>query len=118
MATVEPMARYTVRIELPVASQANGVVGAAARRLDASLPAQPDHAVRDAQLESEIRRGRLLARVRVSMTVAAADPGEALVTGIQVLRQAIGADAPAWDLVGISATVRPAPGRLLRAVPA
>jgi hypothetical protein len=52
------------------------------------------------------------------MTVAAADPGEALVTGIQVLRQAIGADAPAWDLVGISATVRPAPGRLLRAVPA
>ncbi len=43
------------------------------------------------------------------MTADGDDPGSALVAAMNALRQAIGADAPAWDLAGTTATVAPVP---------
>lgn len=107
--TLRRVTSYTVRIELPLSAGAGERASEVTGRLDASLPAQAGHGVRDAQLDSEIRRGRRLARVRVSMTADGDDPGSALVAAMNALRQAIGADAPAWDLAGTTATVAPVP---------
>ena len=53
-----------------------------------------------------IRRGRLRG-ITVAMTVRGADPARALVTAMDVLREAIGADTRSWDVAGTGATVTP-----------
>ena len=59
------------------------------------------------RLESETRRGSDVVRVRVAMTVRAADPGQAAVIAWDVLKVAVSEDAEMWDLDAASAEVRP-----------
>jgi hypothetical protein len=98
--------RYRVGIEVPHAGgwrAWNTVADAFGRRLAAQ--ASPD--VHEPRLESETRRGSDVVRVRLAMTVRAADPGQAAVIAWDVFRVAVGDDASAWDMAAASAQIQP-----------
>jgi hypothetical protein len=98
--------RYRLAIEAPHAGgwrAWNTVADAFERRL--ASQASPD--VQEPQLESETRRGSDTVRVRVTMTVRAADPGQAAVIGWDVFRVAVGEHAAVWDMAAASVHVQP-----------
>jgi hypothetical protein len=109
MITRRARPRFRVRIEI---SHAGGwrAWGPVAGAFEQRLAAQVSPAVAEARLESEVRRGRDLVRIRVVVTVAAADLGQAAVIAWDVLRVAIGDDAPSWNLAAASAEIQPAAG--------
>jgi hypothetical protein len=104
------MTSYAVRLEVPLTARAGDRTAAIVGRLDDRLAAWPGKSVRDAQLESQLGRGGRVGKVRATMTVQAADAARALEVALEVLRQAIGADARSWDVAGAAATVAPAGG--------
>jgi hypothetical protein len=104
------MTSYAVRLEVPLTARAGDRTAAIVGRLDDRLAAWPGKAVRDAQLESQLGRGGRVGKVRATMTVQAADAAGALAVALEVLRQAIGADARSWDVAAAAATVAPAGG--------
>jgi hypothetical protein len=108
--------RFRVRIEV---SHAGGwrAWGAVAGAFEQRLAAQVSPAVSEARVDSEVRRGPDLVRVRVQVTVAAADLGQAAVIAWDVLRVAIGDDAPAWNTSAASAEIEPAAGPSRRSGP-
>jgi len=98
--------RYRVAIEVPHAGgwrAWNTVADAFGRRLAAQ--ASPD--VREPGLASEIRRGSDAVRVRITMMVRAADPGQAGVIAWDVFKVAVGEDAAVWDVAASSAQIQP-----------
>jgi hypothetical protein len=104
------MTSYAVRLEVPLTARAGDRTAAIVGRLDDRLAAWPRKSVRDAQLESQLGRGGRVGKVRATMTVQAADAAGALAVALEVLRQAIGADARSWDVAAAAATVAPAGG--------
>jgi hypothetical protein len=80
---------------------------AIAGRLDDRLAAWSGKAVRDAQLWSQLSRGGRVGKVRVTMTVQAADAAKGLVLALDVLRTAIGRDGRSWAVPSAAATVAP-----------
>jgi hypothetical protein len=98
--------RFRVRIEV---SHAGGwrAWGTAARAFEQRLAAQVSPAVAEARLESEMRRGRDIVRIRVLVTVTAADLGQAAVIAWDVFRVAVGDDAAAWNMATASAEIQP-----------
>jgi hypothetical protein len=106
MITRRARPRFRVRIEV---SRAGGwrAWGPVAGAFEQRLAAQVSPAVAEARLESEVRQGRDLVRIRVLVTVAAADLGQAAVIAWDVLRVAIGDDAPSWNLAAASAEIQP-----------
>jgi hypothetical protein len=99
--------RYRVRLEV---SHAGGwrAWGAIAGVFEQRLSAQISPVVTEARLESEMRRGRDSVRIRILVTVAAADVGQAAVIAWDVFRAAAGDDAVAWDMAAASAEIGPA----------
>jgi hypothetical protein len=98
--------RYRVAIEAPHAGgwrTWNTAADAFGRRLAAQ--ASPD--VLEPRLESETRRGSDMVRVRIAMTVRAADPGQAAVIAWDVFKVAVGEDAAVWDIAAASAQIQP-----------
>jgi hypothetical protein len=98
--------RYRAAIEVPHAGgwrTWNTVADAFEQRLAAQ--ASPD--VHEPRLESQTRRGSDVVRVRIAMTVRAADPGQAAVIAWDVFRVAVGEDAAVWDLAAASAQIQP-----------
>jgi hypothetical protein len=104
------MTSYAVRLEVPLTARAGDRTAAIVGRLDDRLAAWPRKSVRDAQLESQLGRGGRVGKVRATMTVQAADAAGALAVALEVLRQAIGADARSWDVAAAAATVAPVGG--------
>jgi len=101
------MTSYAVRLDVPLTARAGERTAAIVGRLDDRLAGWSGKAVRDAQLESQLGRGGRVRKVRVTMTVQAADAAKALVLALGVLRQAIGADARSWDVSSAAATIAP-----------
>jgi len=104
--TRRALPRYRVAIEAPYAGgwrAWNTAANAFERRLAAQ--ASPD--VQEPALESETRRGIDLVRVRITMTVRAADPGQAAVTAWDVFTAAVGEEVAAWDIAASSVHVQP-----------
>jgi hypothetical protein len=98
--------RYRAAIEIPHAGgwrAWNTVASAFERRLAAQASPQ----VQEPRLESETRRGSDVVRVRITMTVRAADPGQAGVIAWDVFREAAGEDAAVWDMAAASVHVLP-----------
>jgi hypothetical protein len=98
--------RYRVAIEAPHAGgwrAWNTVADAFEQRLAAQ--ASPD--VHEPGLASETRRGSDVVRVRMTMKVRAADPGQAAVIAWDVFRVAVGEDAAVWDMAAASVHVQP-----------
>jgi hypothetical protein len=98
--------RYRVAIEVSHAGGWrvwNTVVDAFERR----LAAQASPEVQEPRLESETRRGSDVVRVRIAMTVGAADPGQAAVIAWDVFRVAVGEDAAVWDMGAASVQIQP-----------
>jgi hypothetical protein len=98
--------RYRVAIEVPHAGgwrSWNTVADAFERRLAAQ--ASPD--VQEPGLASEIRRGSDVVRVRITMTVRAADPGQAGVIAWDVFRVTVGEGVAVWDVAAASAHIQP-----------
>jgi hypothetical protein len=56
--------------------------------------------------------GRDMVRIRILVTVAASDAGQAAVSAWDVFSVAAGEDTAAWDLAGASAEIRPAESAL------
>ena len=106
MITRRARPRYRVAVEV---SHVGGwrAWNAVAAVFEQSLAAQASPAVHEPRLESETRRGSDLVRVRIAMTVRAADPGQAAVIAWDVFKVAVGEDAAMWDLDAASAEIRP-----------
>jgi hypothetical protein len=109
MITRRARPRYRVAVEAPYAGgwRAWNVAAAA---FEERLAAQASPAVHEPRLESETRRGSDVVRVRIAMTVRAADPGQAAVIAWDVFKEAVGEEAATWDLDGSSAEIRPEGG--------
>jgi hypothetical protein len=105
MITRRARPRYRVTVEVPHAGgwRWNAVAAVFEQRLGA----QASPAVHEPRLESETRRGSDVVRVRIAMTVRAADPGQAAVIAWDVFKVAVGEDAAMWDLDTASAEIRP-----------
>jgi hypothetical protein len=96
--------RYRVAVEVP---HVGGWRSWNAAAFEQRLAAQASPVVHEPRLESETRRGSDVVRVRIAMTVRAADPGQAAVIAWDVLKVAVGEDAAMWNLDGASAEIRP-----------
>jgi hypothetical protein len=98
---------FTARLEVPRTGslRAWGAVAADFERL---LAEQVSPVVSEARVESEARRGPDSVRVRIIVTVRAADVGQAAVIAWDVFRTAAGEDIAAWDTGGAIAQIRPA----------
>jgi hypothetical protein len=79
--------------------------GTASGEFERDLATQASDTVLAPQVWSESRRGRDSVRIAVTMTVIAADVGQALATGWWAFRRAAG-DPDWWDLVTVAADVR------------
>jgi len=90
---------------------------AAAGGFEQRLAEQVGPPVLDAQIDSETRQGQDYVRVRVSVTVQAADVGGAVTAAWTVFRAAAG-EIGGWDLAAASAQVRPAAPAPVRPTPA
>jgi hypothetical protein len=106
MITRRARSRYRVAVEV---SHAGGwrAWNAVAAAFEQRLAAQASPVVHEPRLESETRRGSDVVRVRIAMTVRAADPGQAAVIAWDVFKVAVGEDAAMWDLDAASAEIRP-----------
>jgi hypothetical protein len=71
------------------------------------LAAQASATVAVPRVEGVTRRGSDYLRVRLAMTVTAADPGEALTVAWGAFRKAAGSDLAGCDTAGASAEVVP-----------
>jgi hypothetical protein len=80
---------------------------AAAGGFEDRLAGQVGAPVLDAQIDSETRQGQDYVRVRVTVTVQAADVASAVTAAWEVFRAAAG-EIGGWDLAAASAQVRPA----------
>lgn len=106
--------RFLVRIDVP-RTDGRREWGSAAGGFERRLAEQEGPSVTGPHIESETRRGRDYVRIRVSVTVGAADLGQAAVTAWRVFREAAGDDLTAWDLAAASAEIQPEEkGRLTR----
>ncbi len=99
--------RYRVNLEIPRTGSMREW-GAAAAGFERRLAAQESQPVITARVESEARRGRDYVRIRISVTVDAADIGQAAVAAWGAFREAVGEDATGWDMADASAEIRPA----------
>ena len=106
MITRRARPRYRVAVEV---THAGGwrAWNAVAAAFEQRLAAQASPVVHEPRLESETRRGSDVVRVRIAMTVRAADPGQAAVIAWDVFKVAVGEDAAMWDLDAASAEIRP-----------
>ena len=97
--------RYSVILEIP---RTGGMWewGTAVAGFEHRLAAQESPPVITARVESEARRGRDYVRIRIAITVDAADIGQAAVAAWKAFREAAGEDAAAWDMAGASAEIR------------
>jgi hypothetical protein len=100
-------ASFTVRLEVPHTGGLRAW-GAVADDFERWLAEQVSPVVSEARVESETRRGPDSARVRILVTVRAADVGQAAVIAWDVFRAAAGDDIAAWDMNVATAEVRPA----------
>jgi hypothetical protein len=98
--------QYVVWVDVPRASGWRAW-NAAAGGFEDRLAAQVSPPVLDAQIDSETRQGLDYVRIRVSVTVRAADVAAALAAAWAVFRAAAG-EIGGWDLAAASAQVRPA----------
>jgi len=105
--------RYAVAVDVP---RVGGwrAWNAAAGKFEGRLAAQVNPPVLDAQIESETRHGLDYVRIRVIVTVEAADLADAVATAWEVFRMAAG-EIAGWDTAAATAQVRPARERLLAA---
>jgi hypothetical protein len=106
---------YAVSIDVP---RAGGwrAWNTAAERFEQALSARVGPPVLDAQIESETRQGLDYVRIRVAVSVQAADVAEAVGAAWDVFREAAG-EVGAWDLAAARAEVHPAGQRLARTRP-
>jgi hypothetical protein len=106
---------YAVSIDVP---RAGGwrAWNTAAERFEQALTAQVSPPVLDAQVDSETRQGLDYVRIRVAVSVQAADVAEAVGAAWGVFREAAG-EVGAWDLAAARAEVHPAGQRPARIRP-
>jgi hypothetical protein len=106
---------YAVSIDVP---RAGGwrAWNTAAERFEQALTAQVSPPVLDAQVDSETRQGLDYVRIRVAVSVQAADVAEAVGAAWGVFREAAG-EVGAWDLAAARAEVHPAGQRPVRIRP-
>jgi hypothetical protein len=106
---------YAVSIDVP---RAGGwrAWNTAAERFEQALTAQVSPPVLDAQVDSETRQGLDYVRIRVAVSVRAADVAEAVGAAWGVFREAAG-EVGAWDLAAARAEVHPAGQRPARIRP-
>jgi hypothetical protein len=106
---------YAVSIDVP---RAGGwrAWNTAADRFERGLAAQVSPPVLDAQVDSETRQGLDYVRIRVAVSVQAADVAEAVGVAWDVFREAAG-EVGGWDLAAARAEVHPAAQRPARARP-
>jgi hypothetical protein len=88
----------------------------AAERFEQALTAQVSPPVLDAQVDSETRQGLDYVRIRVAVSVQAADVAEAVGAAWGVFREAAG-EVGAWDLAAARAEAHPAGQRPTRIRP-
>jgi hypothetical protein len=91
--------------------------GLAAGDFERDLAAQASATVSRPRVEGETRRGRDSVRVTVTMEIMAEDVGQALATAWWAFMKAAAEDTASWDTGGVSAEVRPGPGRTPRGAP-
>jgi hypothetical protein len=98
--------RYAVSVDVP---RAGGwrAWNTAAARFEERLAREVSPPVLDAQIDSETRHGRDYVRIRVIVTVQAADNAAALAAAWGVFRMAAG-EVGGWDTAAATAEVRPA----------
>jgi hypothetical protein len=98
--------RYAVSVDVP---RAGGwrAWNTAAGRFEERLAQQVSPPVLDAQIDSETRHGRDYVRIRVIVTVQAADIAVALAAAWAAFRMAAG-EVGGWDTAAATAEVRPA----------
>lgn len=98
--------QYAVWVDVP---RAGGwrAWNTAAGQFEERLAAQVTPPVLDAQIDSETRHGRDYVRVRVSVTVEAADLAGAVSAAWTAFRAAAG-EIGGWDTAAAAAQVRPA----------
>ncbi len=104
--TVRGSRQYVVWVDVPRASGWRAW-NAAAGGFEERLAAQVDPPVLDAQIDSETRQGQDYVRVRVTVTVQAADVADAVAAAWDVFRGAAG-QIGGWDLAAASVQARPA----------
>jgi hypothetical protein len=104
------VARYDITFNLPVVPGA-WLDSVLADRLGAALQSIPPGTVRAAHLVSRTQRGYQVTRVKVDMSVTSSDMATATGAAVDALTAAAAGDAGSWDLVGLSAEIRPAPLR-------
>jgi hypothetical protein len=101
------VARYKVTFDMPLRLAAGERAMAIAGRLQDQLQATRARGVSSPEVATyRIRRGRLRAAT-VAMIVQAPDAARAAVVAMDVLRDALGADARSWDMAGTGATIVP-----------
>ncbi len=88
----------------------------AAERFERALTAQVSPPVLDAQIDSETRHGLDYVRIRVAVSVRAADVAEAVGAAWGAFREAAG-EVGAWDLAAARAEAHPAGQRPARSRP-
>jgi hypothetical protein len=103
---VQGTRQYVVWVDVPRASGWRAW-NAAAGGFEDRLAEQVGPPVLDAQIDSETRQGQDYVRVRVTVTVQAADVAGAVGAAWEVFRTAAG-EIGGWDLAAASAQVRPA----------
>jgi hypothetical protein len=108
------VAQFKVTFDMPLKLAVGERAMAIAGRLQDRLQATRVRGVTRPEVATyRIRRGRLRG-ITVVMTVQGGDAARALVIAMDVLREALGADARSWDIAGTGATVAP----VLTVVPA
>jgi len=101
------VAKYRVTFDMPLRLAVGERAMAIAGRLHDRLQATRARGVTGPEVATyRIRRGRLRA-ITVAMTVQAPDPADAAGIAMDVLRDALGADARSWDVARTGATVVP-----------
>jgi hypothetical protein len=106
---------YAVSIDVP---RAGGwrAWNTAAERFERRLTGEVRPPVLDAQVDSETRQGLDYVRIRVAVSVRAADVAEAVGAAWGVFQEAAG-EVGGWDLAAARAEVHPAGQRPARARP-
>ncbi|HUK72820.1 MAG TPA: hypothetical protein VLW50_29365 [Streptosporangiaceae bacterium] len=96
--------RYAVALDVPRADGWRAWT-AAAGRFGERLAAQATPPVLAAGIDTEMRRGADYVRIRVTMTIDAADVAAAIILAWEAFRAAAG-DPGAWDLGAVTAEAR------------
>jgi hypothetical protein len=98
--------RYAVTVDVP-RTRGWRAWTAAAAEFDKRLAAAVRPPVISGQMDSEIRRGRDYVRIRLTITLEAADVADAVGLAWKVFAAAAG-DAAGWDMDAAEVAVRPA----------